>query len=167
MNQNQNKNKVSSFSNLNQRIKLKLKQKINIFELIWESKLNRNKDHNFFLSKTMNRSLINKIPIFQILKPKLKTFTYPSLLESNSRHVPCLPLHCRLCTAVEGSLGASVKAPMHPCAILKGGSLQVLNGAAVIEFGMVCGVNGCSPWRNLCVESFGAHNFFKKILGFL
>ena len=93
----------------------------------------------------MNQSLINKIPIFQFLKPKLKTFTYLPSLNQRSRGVPRLPLHCRLCTAVEGSLGASVKAPMHPCAILKGGSLQVLNGAAVIEFGMVCGVNGCSP----------------------
>ena len=50
-----------------------------------------------------------------------------------------------MCTIVKGSLGASVKDPMQACVVLKGGSLQVLNGAAVIEFGMVCGVNGCSP----------------------
>ena len=46
--------------------------------------------------------------------------------------------------------------------VLKGGSLQVLNVAAVFEFGMVRGVSGCSPWRNLCTESFGAHNFLKN-----
>ena len=30
---------------------------------------------------------------------------------------------------------------------------------------MVRGVDGRSPWRNLCIESFGAHNFLTKILG--
>lgn len=54
---------------------------------------------------------------------------------------------------------------MHPCVVLKGGSLQVLNVAAVFEFGMVRGVSGCSPWRNLCMESISARNFLKKILG--
>ena len=58
-----------------------------------------------------------------------------------------------VCAVMEGSLGASVKAPMHPCVVLKGGSLQVLNGATALEFGMVHGVSGCSPWRNLCVEN--------------
>ena len=47
--------------------------------------------------------------------------------------------------AVEGSLSASIKAPMHPCAVLKGGSLQVLNGVVVFEFGMERGVSGCIP----------------------
>ena len=56
---------------------------------------------------------------------------------------------------------------MHPCAVLKGGSLQVLNGVVVFEFGMVRGVSGCNPWRNLCVESFDDHNFFKTFWGFL